>query len=56
MTRDVLILRHANAVPHARQLKLARCGHSPHRDQPEAVNQGIAAFLQGTTAGVTNAP
>ena len=46
----------ADAVPHARRLKLARCGHSPHRDQPEAVNQGIEAFLQGTTAGVTNAP
>ena len=36
----------AGAVPHARLLKLAACGHSPHRDQPLAVNQAIAAFLQ----------
>lgn len=35
----------AAAVPHARVLKLAACGHSPHRDQPMAVNQAIAAFL-----------
>ena len=26
-------------------LMLPRCGHSPHRDQPEATLQGIAAFL-----------
>jgi len=26
-------------------LMLARCGHSPHRDQPEATLEGIAAFL-----------
>jgi pimeloyl-ACP methyl ester carboxylesterase len=27
-------------------LKLARCGHSPHRDQPEAALAAIAAFVQ----------
>lgn len=27
-------------------LMLARCGHSPHRDQPEATLRGIAAFVQ----------
>lgn len=27
-------------------LKLANCGHSPHRDQPLAVNQAIKAFLK----------
>lgn len=27
------------------QLVLARCGHSPHRDQPEATRRRIAAFL-----------
>ena len=36
----------AAAVPHARTLKLPACGHSPHRDQPAAVNQAIAAFLR----------
>jgi pimeloyl-ACP methyl ester carboxylesterase len=34
----------ANA-PHTRLLKLPGCGHSPHRDQPEAVNDAIRAFL-----------
>lgn len=33
------------AVPHARRLELANCGHSPHRDQPEAVNEAIKEFL-----------
>jgi pimeloyl-ACP methyl ester carboxylesterase len=27
----------AQAVPHAQRLVLAPCGHSPHRDQPDAV-------------------
>ena len=35
----------AQAVPHARLLKLPDCGHSPHRDQPEAVAQAIEAFM-----------
>jgi pimeloyl-ACP methyl ester carboxylesterase len=26
-------------------LKLPRCGHSPHRDQPEPVRQALAAFI-----------
>ena len=33
------------AVPHARLLEVPACGHSPHRDQPAAVNAAIAAFL-----------
>jgi pimeloyl-ACP methyl ester carboxylesterase len=32
-------------VPHARLLKLADCGHSPHRDAPEAMNDAIASFV-----------
>lgn len=36
----------ARAVPHARLLKLPQCGHSPHRDQPDAVTHAIHAFLQ----------
>jgi pimeloyl-ACP methyl ester carboxylesterase len=37
------IARHA---PQTQRLKLADCGHSPHRDQPLAVSQAIGAFLQ----------
>jgi pimeloyl-ACP methyl ester carboxylesterase len=29
----------------ARLLKLAACGHSPHRDQPEALLDATAAFI-----------
>jgi pimeloyl-ACP methyl ester carboxylesterase len=36
----------ALAVPHAQLLKLPDCGHSPHRDQPEAVAKAIADFMQ----------
>ena len=36
----------ARAVPHTQTLKLSHCGHSPHRDQPEAVAQGIADIMQ----------
>ena len=35
----------AQSVPHAQRLKLAQCGHSPHRDQPEAVARAIGDFL-----------
>lgn len=42
------------AVPHARVLELADCGHSPHRDQPAAVNAAVASFLSEALAA--NAP
>jgi len=32
-------------VPHAQRVKLAVCGHSPHRDQPEKVNAAVVRFL-----------
>ena len=35
----------ALAAPHAQQIRLADCGHSPHRDQPQLCVQGIADFL-----------
>lgn len=35
----------AQHVPHAQRVKLAACGHSPHRDQPAQVNAAIAQFL-----------
>ena len=38
--------RIARAAPRARTLKLARCRHSPHRDQPAAVIEATAAFVQ----------
>lgn len=39
----------ALAAIHAKQLRLADCGHSPHRDQPQHCVDGIVDFLQ--TAG-----
>jgi pimeloyl-ACP methyl ester carboxylesterase len=36
----------ATAAPQTRLLELPACGHSPHRDQPEAVNAAIADFLR----------
>ncbi|MCJ7799727.1 MAG: alpha/beta hydrolase [Polaromonas sp.] len=36
----------ARAAPHAQQLRLAQCGHSPHRDQPEASLEAITEFLK----------
>jgi pimeloyl-ACP methyl ester carboxylesterase len=41
----------ARRVPHAQLLELPDCGHSPHRDQPEAVIDAVArlpgiAFVQ----------
>jgi pimeloyl-ACP methyl ester carboxylesterase len=35
----------AQAVPHAQTLALAACGHSPHRDQPDALTAAITTFL-----------
>jgi pimeloyl-ACP methyl ester carboxylesterase len=37
----------AARVPQAQLLKLPHCGHSPHRDQAEAVTQAIEAFVKG---------
>ncbi len=33
------------AVPGARSLRLEGCGHSPHRDRPDAVLEGARAFV-----------
>ena len=32
-------------VPHAHLVRLDACGHSPHRDAPEKLNEAIAAFV-----------
>jgi pimeloyl-ACP methyl ester carboxylesterase len=39
----------ALAAPHAQQLRLADCGHSPHRDQPAKTIEAIADFLSTTS-------
>jgi pimeloyl-ACP methyl ester carboxylesterase len=36
----------ARRVPQARLLKLAACGHSPHRDQPAALTEAVVIFLR----------
>jgi len=38
--------RLAQRVPQARLLKLAACGHSPHRDQPDRVVDAVAQFVR----------
>ena len=35
----------ADAAPHAQQIRLADCGHSPHRDQPQLCVEGVSSFL-----------
>jgi pimeloyl-ACP methyl ester carboxylesterase len=42
----------ARAVPHAQRLKLPDCGHSPHRDLPEAVAQAVQAFMGELQVGL----
>ena len=39
--------RIGRAIPHARILKLARCGHSAHRERAEDVLAAIRGFVQG---------
>ena len=36
-------------VPHTHLLKLADCGHSPHRDQAAAVTEATLAFLRSAS-------
>jgi pimeloyl-ACP methyl ester carboxylesterase len=38
-------------VPHAQRVKLDACGHSPHRDAPQRLNEVIAAFVEKNGAG-----
>ena len=40
----------AGVVPNTQLLKLPDCGHSPHRDQPLAVNHAIEGFLKNLRA------
>ncbi len=36
-------------VPHTQLLELPQCGHSPHRDQPQALTQAIWAFVNNVS-------
>lgn len=36
----------ARGVPHAQRVKLASCGHSPHRDQPEQLLASVVRFME----------
>ena len=38
--------RIASSVSRAEVLKLKDCGHSPHRDQPEAVIEAVTRFVR----------
>jgi pimeloyl-ACP methyl ester carboxylesterase len=42
----------AALIPQAKLVKLAHCGHSPHRDQPQALTRAVAQFLAAQTSEV----
>lgn len=41
-------------VPHAQRVKLDACGHSPHRDAPDALNEAIATFIKSRSKAPTS--
>ena len=41
----------ARRVPQAALLELPQCGHSPHKDQPQAVIEAVARFIRSHTTG-----
>ncbi|MGQ0697878.1 MAG: alpha/beta fold hydrolase [Panacagrimonas sp.] len=44
----------ARLAPQAQLLKLADCGHSPHRDQPDVLTDAVVRFVRGETLSATN--
>jgi pimeloyl-ACP methyl ester carboxylesterase len=42
----------ARRVPQTQLLELAACGHSPHRDQPDAVIRAVSRCMQAGTRGL----
>jgi pimeloyl-ACP methyl ester carboxylesterase len=50
------IERIARAAPDVTLLKLENCGHSPHRDRPDAVLGAVVEWLQNVRSGQTAAP
>lgn len=43
----------ASALPHAQLVKLGNSGHSPHRDQPQAVIDAVRAFMAKSSSSAT---
>ena len=41
----------ARRVPQSELLELPQCGHSPHKDQPQAVIEAVARFIRSHTTG-----
>ncbi|MBS0435398.1 MAG: alpha/beta hydrolase, partial [Proteobacteria bacterium] len=41
----------ARRVPQTELLELPQCGHSPHKDQPQAVIEAVARFIRSHTTG-----
>ncbi|HKW84240.1 MAG TPA: alpha/beta hydrolase [Burkholderiaceae bacterium] len=41
----------AKRVPQTQLLELASCGHSPHRDQPDALIEAVAGFVRSNATG-----
>jgi pimeloyl-ACP methyl ester carboxylesterase len=46
----------ARRVPQTRLLEIAACGHSPHRDQPQALIEGATRFLREHESGTMASP
>jgi pimeloyl-ACP methyl ester carboxylesterase len=46
----------ARKLPHAQLVEIARCGHSPHRDQPERVIAEVTRFIAAHAATARPAP
>lgn len=46
----------ARRVPGTRLLEIPNCGHSPHRDQPKAVIEGLQRFLEEIRAETQQPP
>jgi pimeloyl-ACP methyl ester carboxylesterase len=44
------IERIAHGAPQTQLLKLAACGHSPHRDQPDALIDAVRTFIERHSA------
>ena len=44
------VLSIARAAPQTETLKLAKCGHAPHRDQPQQVLTALAHFFRDSAA------
>jgi pimeloyl-ACP methyl ester carboxylesterase len=46
----------ARRVPQTQLLEIPACGHSPHRDQPKALIEGVTRFLRAHESGTMPPP